>query len=353
MHKLELPQLVVNITNVCNFNCSDCQTFSNFNFTGHQNWNDYKEIYTKWAKLINPKILMIQGGEPLLNPTFNHWVTGLNEIWPNAILEVSSNGSTIKAKNQKLYDLFSKIKAEVIIRFQLHNKNRREESVNMLLNWLHGPVEITEYNDLINIKDLEVNWLKTYSIIKADSWPPCNSFDDWDSLNNEIKEECITVFKMTPPLDILDDAMGVKLVDKNNITVVVQNANHFAKSSLIPLDNRQHFKLYNSNPVLAHDACISKLCSSMKQGKFYKCHQVAHFHEFDQQFSILLDNEEDRKLLYSYNPATSDMSLAGLQEFIDNLDKPIPQCKFCPEAADYIVLEAQAKKVVFHKKKNN
>jgi hypothetical protein len=56
---------------------------------------------------------------------------------------------------------------------------------------------------------------------------------------------------------------------------------------------------------------------------------VGLFPEFDQQHHFDISNE-DRDLLNSYQPLTVDEFDTRGQQFVDNIDEVIPQCKFCP-----------------------
>ncbi len=68
----------------------------------------------------------------------------------------------------------------------------------------------------------------------------------------------------------------------------------------------------------------------MIRGKIYKCGPVALMPEFDQQYPLDI-TDSDRALLNSYTPLSIDLAHAGhIQAWFDNVDKVIPQCKFCP-----------------------
>ena len=62
------------ITNVCNLNCDNCSHLNNFPFSGHQKWDDYKDMYAGWSKIFDPARVFMVGGEPLSNPDFLKWV---------------------------------------------------------------------------------------------------------------------------------------------------------------------------------------------------------------------------------------------------------------------------------------
>jgi organic radical activating enzyme len=351
MNKLKTSRHGNKIKLTCNYNCHDCQTFSNYNFTGHQLWKDYKNIYARWAEKLDTESWQLLGGEPTLNPTFGEWIAGFRELWPNATASFSTNGTTITPKNKKLYDLL--LKHRVDVRYMTHNKNRWQQSLDDLHNWLEGPIESTKFDDVNNAEYLSASWLLNYANIKAESWPECKIIDDWAQLPEHIKTECLTVFNLPDPIATEDNLMGVKLVDVNGVTVFLQNSDRFGfHNTFIPLPDFKSFKVHNSDPLKAHNVCPSRCCHNWTNGKLYKCHQVAHFVEFAEQFDVMFDNIDDETLFRSYKPATSDMSLIELQEFFDNLHNPIPQCKFCPETAEWGKIQASTKKIFFQKKTN-
>jgi hypothetical protein len=52
--------------------------------------------------------------------------------------------------------------------------------------------------------------------------------------------------------------------------------------------------------------------------------------EFAKQFDLRLDDEQ-KKLLESYQPLTPECSDQELEDFIAQRDTVIPQCQFCPQ----------------------
>jgi hypothetical protein len=70
---------------------------------------------------------------------------------------------------------------------------------------------------------------------------------------------------------------------------------------------------------------------------------VAVLPEFDQQHSLTLSTE-DRELMLSYRPLKITDSGTAKQQFVNSLDQPIDQCKFCPEQYNGDQIFAQQKK---------
>jgi molybdenum cofactor biosynthesis enzyme MoaA len=130
MSRIKIPLLCVHITNVCNLNCPDCQTFSNYKFTGHQLWKDYEAVYQKWSELLEPNEWHILGGEPTLNPSYLEWIKGLSSLWPGVSGSMATNGSTIFADNYDLYHTITGVDGGFYIRVQLHNALRMQETLD-------------------------------------------------------------------------------------------------------------------------------------------------------------------------------------------------------------------------------
>jgi len=336
------------ITNVCNYNCDGCYTLSNYNFSGHQLWEDYKDIYKKWATNIDIKEWVIYGGEPTLNPTYLDWVTGILNIWPDSTGKIRTNGSTIIPKNQKLYNFLKNLDGKVYIEVVVHNKFLLDKTLNNIRQWLPIPYEEIRYPALPDLPNSLDNWQKSYQTIRGSDWPECNSFDDWHHLPIEIRKECEELYDFSPDI-WADKLLGYKFTDTNNVVVIVEMGNFFSNGPLIPNSNLKDFGLHNSDPIKAHNVCGNKMCGEFVNGKYYKCNTVGHFPEFDDQFNITL-TDEDRKLLHSYKPATVDMTANELTEFFNNIENPIPQCKFCPENKSMTEIFADTKKIFFKKK---
>jgi organic radical activating enzyme len=345
-----LNNMIFHITNVCNYNCEHCQTFSDFKFRGHQYWKDSKDFAKQWAKKTNPTEWHILGGEPTVNPTWKEWVTGLMELMPMVPGSMSTNGSTL-VYNKDSYEFFANLKSPFTLRIQSHNLDKKREIFENLKDWLVHPINISRYNDEYDLEVEKNTWLKDYQNIKDEKWPICNAFDDAVKLADDIIEECVNIFNLPNPKTLEDLHTGYKMIDSNNVTVTLQNSDIFGVGPLIPSTDRKSFKLHNSDYIKAHQVCLNSHCHNITNGKWYKCHVMAHLEEFSQQFQIEFDDPSDEELLRSYQPATLDMSPEELQIWIDNVKNPIPQCKFCPENMTFVKkFKATTNKINFVRK---
>lgn len=131
------PVVEFYITNVCNLSCRGCNRFNNYNFKGHQYWDDWAEEYEAWSKrLILPRIT-IMGGEPTLNPDLEKYASNLRRLWPDAVIMVQTNGTYQRPEH---LEFFHEHKYRVGFGLSLHDP----ASANKLKeDWQHhaGPIE--------------------------------------------------------------------------------------------------------------------------------------------------------------------------------------------------------------------
>ncbi len=288
-----IPYVEFYITNVCNLACKNCNRFNNYKFSGYQDWEDYEHQYRHWAKYVKLQGITLLGGEPLLNPTINQWISGINDIW-NQGVEVLTNGTRLN----HVLGLYETIAAHPAnwIGISLHNINDLDQCFAEIRKFLRGPVQFWKKDDAEN-----ADGSKTYG----------------------------------GAYGFYDGAVWVR--------VWIQDSFY---NSAVRLNSSNRFTLYNSDPVEAHNVCgfVQYKCYHFIKGAFYKCGPVALFPEFDQQNSLDI-SDEDRNLMHSYRPLTADEYVSRGDDFFAELDSVIPQCKFCPSKFTNITIQAVNKKV--------
>lgn len=264
------------ITNVCNLTCDQCNRFNNFEFKGWQRWADYEDTYRRWAELIDVRAMTLMGGEPLLNPSVLDWITGVNDIF-GIDVQVLTNGTRLLDVNG-LYDIIAFNRPRNGVRNQiavsLHNLADLDQLVSDIHEFLRPPIYQNQHN--------------------PEAW-----------------------------------GCDYQFSDSNGVVINVWYQNTFDTASI----QRQQgvYRLWNNDPAHAHSACVFAKFKSYHfvKGRLYKCGPVALMPEFDAQHRIEL-TEQDRALLHAYEPLTVENWDRYHEEFLQALDDPIPQCKFCP-----------------------
>jgi organic radical activating enzyme len=301
--KRHVDKLEFYITNTCNLTCTNCNRFNNLDFRGSQRWSDYEADYQEWAKYIDPKKIVILGGEPFLNPTLKEWVLGLNRIF-NRPVQILTNGTRLHA----ISDFYE---------FMLESSR----SLTLGKNW----IGVSVHNSL----DLA----KYVSSIRAFLKHPITELDSDSSAD--------LVF-----IDANGLSIKVWVQDQFYQAAIQQQPTQWVNNNPVP----GRYTLYNNDPFFAHQACGFATWKNyhMIRGQLYKCGPVALMPEFDTQHNLDIP-EEDRQLLHRYRPLSAwDYPVLG-EAFFAELDNHLLQCKFCP------TLEQMKTQQIFavQKKKNS
>jgi organic radical activating enzyme len=272
------------VTNVCNLTCNNCNRFNNHDFKGWQSWSEYEESYERWGKLITLPSITIMGGEPLLNPTITDWVRGLLRIF-DCDIQILTNGTRLMHVDG-LYETML-----------LKTRNGCQNHMAMSLH---------------NLKDWETIRADIYKFLKA-------PITEWHGENNKWGSDWA-----------FEDVNGVKI----NVYI----SNQFFPAS-IQKTTTGTFRLHNNDPLLAHQNCAFVQFKSYHfiRGNLYKCGPVALMPEFEKQKTLEI-SDEDSKLLNSYRPLNPDNFAEYQQEFFENIDKPLAQCKFCSVSPEHEVI---------------
>ena len=282
--KPRLKYAEVYITNVCNYSCTHCQSLNNFAFKGHQRWEDHENEYRRLSGQLDIDQIQIIGGEPTLNPDFEKWVEGISKLWPNAKLQIATNGTRLDKLTKEIYQILLKHK---------------------------GTLWITCHD--IELYDGFLDFSKTFlNKIVSDNV----SNDDWKRDYERSKTDPTVKLK----------TVSRKMTDENDVEVILDWSQSFVSSVIDLLDNQSLTMKYNSDPVQAHDICYFKNCHQINKGKVYKCPLVSVLPDFLDQFDVTM-SDDDRVLAQSYEPLTVDKNVS---EFVNAITDPIPQCKFCP-----------------------
>lgn len=281
MSKYVFDRLEFYITNVCNLTCNGCNRYNNYKFSGFWPWAQAEPVIRAWAEKIDIKHPVILGGEPLLHPDIVQWITGLREIFPNySGVQVQSNGTRIDCV-QGLYEALDWGKTGNWLGISIHSRDDQEEIFTRIRNFLNR-APITEGHG------------EKHPVMGSDHY----------------------------------------FSHPGKIEIHAWNSDKFVQSNIIETINGG-YTLYQSNPDLAHEICTFRRFKNyhMIRGKIYKCGPAALMPEFDQQYTFDISNE-DRELLHSYQALSLDNYDSIGTEWLANVDRVIPQCKFCPE--DYI-----------------
>jgi organic radical activating enzyme len=335
------------MTNVCNLNCQGCNSISNFNIAGGTHkWKDYQDIYKKWSNKLDIDNISFMGGEPTLNPDLINWIVGVRKLWPTARLFLSTNGLTLKKKQQELYNICCLHNVNLIV--TLHNRHTADAIINDVTKWLVEPLTIGELAlgimTILPDNKIELDpeapkrlqkvlddCIASYNIIKDPSWPACTTLEEWYQLDASIRQECEQQHNFTFEVALPGIETGeFTITDTNNMIVNIRKQFYLNQGIInANVDNNQ-FEFNHSNPDKAFSVCSQSACPQFYQGKLHKCAPSHVFKDIIEQFDTdLLPIDLD--LIRNYVPVDINSSDSDVLNFIEGLNHAIPQCKFCPD----------------------
>ena len=268
-----IPKVEFYINHTCNLTCKNCNRFNNHHFVGWQNFNDYKLELEQWANYVNIEQIVIMGGEPLLNPSLLDWVDGLNSLW-NTHVQILSNGTRLD-KTKKLYDKL--VGTRNWLGISWHNRHHKDRLLAQISAFMTHPIQLP------------------------------------DNINDD-----------------LHTGDQLEFIDANGVKIIVWVQDEFGSAAVIR-NSQGNLTLHNNDPEEVHPTCgfVQNKCYHMIEAKLYKCGPVALMPEFDRQHPLDISSD-DRELLNSYTPLSVEEFEHRGEEFLKNIDRVIPQCKFCP-----------------------
>jgi ubiquinone/menaquinone biosynthesis C-methylase UbiE len=128
------------------------------------------------------------------------------------------------------------------------------ESNQKLIKSVHDSFKEQHIN--MKFESLEDLWAEHYDIIKAEGWPVCKTYKDFDVLPEEIKKECVEVHKFSP------DIYYKALVDEFNAIFNV-------KDSIDLFEYIESF--FDSHPEILKDKKVIDLACGVGYWSLFCC----------------------------------------------------------------------------------
>jgi organic radical activating enzyme len=114
----ELPFLETMITQVCNLSCQGCTNFSDLKHSGYVTWDQGQSWLESWLDRVTILDFGIMGGEPMINPEWKKWITGVRSLLPLAQIRFTTNGLLL-SKHTDLIDFLEDV-GNVVFKISVH-----------------------------------------------------------------------------------------------------------------------------------------------------------------------------------------------------------------------------------------
>lgn len=262
------------LTHHCNLNCINCNRFSNHNLSGSADWNQHRDTYKEWSRKLHLDKVAFLGGEPTVYPQLTEAITDVHTWWPDAKLEITTNGLLVERLRESVVEVLQKTKTKLYV--SIHYEAWKER--------IKQAVE-SKFGELV---------LK---------------YAHRDTRDGPILSE--------------------RFVSASGNEVILEYTYYFRDSALIPGDSGK-LELHRSDPESAHRACDMKHSHHFWEGKLYKCGVMVTLpYMIEQKADMVKIHPDQQQLLDSYKPITVEDFYADPDSVI-NLENTIDQCAFCP-----------------------
>lgn len=273
---IPIKNLDIVITRSCQLNCSGCLVFSDHNLVkGHTTVESAVPWLEFWSGILEPRVLHLFGGEPLMHPTFVEWVEIVKKYFGKYVnLNVQTNGIGIRKFNK--------------------------ETLFYLVNDLELHFNITIHNEL--------DWYKAAVNEGVQLLEECLPEGKWTNLNSTERE-----FRQK-------DGKWFRITEGINRPWV----NHYTGHgySLKP-----SFPFTSDKYTLNHGFCEAKEYIQLYEGNLYKCPVMATLKDTLSKYDYPNKDSWEPWLNYEYLPYGSDVD--KIKEWLTIQNKPEQYCNMC------------------------
>jgi organic radical activating enzyme len=156
--RIKLPVVNFFLSHRCNLKCEYCEYFNPFRIKIPSK-EELLDSIDVWSKRIEPKLIVLAGGEPLLNPDYEEIVIATRKAWQDAVIDIISNGVLVP----KVRDEFLATMAEQNIGFTISRHLKTEQYTNNLNR---------------SIQRFKIFGVR-YDIVESfDAWVACHELDN-------------------------------------------------------------------------------------------------------------------------------------------------------------------------------
>ena len=219
--KYRIKRLDFNVAYACNLACKGCISLSDHDRRGVECLKDIQEQCNTWSKILDPSVISIFGGEPLLHPHIQKVLEAIRTAWPEAVIRFITNGYLLRRYNPEMWFGFGALEMQVSIHRQDHEPMITKEIkriVKQRSGWtatrsrVDGHKQLELHNDEVTIyKSKFKRFVMPYKLVNGEITPfksnpkkahsICGSPDTPILYKNKL-------FKCAPIANILDMGKG-------------------------------------------------------------------------------------------------------------------------------------------------
>ena len=118
--KYKINRLDFNITYACNLACKGCISLSDSTRYGVESLQNIQIQCDSWHERLQPRIIALFGGEPLMHPRIHDVIEKIKQAWPEATLRLITNGYLLKKHDPEIWFKYEPLEIQVSIHRQDH-----------------------------------------------------------------------------------------------------------------------------------------------------------------------------------------------------------------------------------------
>jgi len=125
-NRVRLWRLEIHLAYGCNLDCPYCSQMSPYQ-KGGASADEITHMFETWNKKIAPRVIGLQGGEPLLNPELERIIYETRRLWPEARIEIVTNGLLVPKVSEASLQAARDANAHVIVSKHFDEPDYNEE----------------------------------------------------------------------------------------------------------------------------------------------------------------------------------------------------------------------------------
>lgn len=295
MSKVKVKFLDIPIIRSCNLNCAGCLTFSDGKkIKGLVKLDESIEWLEHWSKKLDPTIVTVFGGEPLLHPQFVEWYKAIKHYFPDSTPRINTNGYYLHTLFDKIGDFFTE---ELQPRFIVSIQTEAEPYQTIVRN---------------NIAELKQRVLDHY----AAKYP--NETVTWNLWLDEPEW-----LKKWWCIDIGGRNTGIWIVECTQYNQYWQDHYEGEMENIRPF-----YKWDDVHAATNHAACQAAPFVNLYKGKIYKCPTVAVLEHTLDTYGLMEEPEWD-DYLKKYKHLDMNSTDEEIAQWFETQKSPENICNMC------------------------
>jgi hypothetical protein len=166
-----IEALEIHVAHSCNLTCESCSHYSDQGHEGMLSVEAADDWMRRWNRRLQPKTFSLLGGEPTINPRLADLVAVSRKNWPEAKLQIVTNGFLLH--RHPTLPLVLQGDAQACISLSIHHTSRAYRDkllpvMTLLVDWTR------RYGVQVDCRPSHTTWTRRYK----DAGPAMEPYDD-------------------------------------------------------------------------------------------------------------------------------------------------------------------------------